>query len=356
MTVSPTIIGLPVELVYVVPLERLPATFCHVCPYPTVLEALVANVAVAAFPPIERPDAVPVMFVPTNALGVPNAGVTKVGLVDNTTFPEPVLVVTPVPPLAAGKVPVTPVVKGRPVQLVKVPDVGVPNAGVTRVGEVLNTLLPEPVLVVTPVPPLETPNVPVTPVVSGKPVAFVSTAAEGVPNAGVTRVGEVLNTTFPDPVLVVTPVPPLATGKVPVTPVESGRPVAFVSTAAEGVPNAGVTRVGEVLNTLLPEPVLVVTPVPPLETPNVPVTPVVSGKPVAFVSTPDAGVPSAGVVNVGLTARTTAPVPVAVVTPVPPDVTGSALAKTPSVAVIVPAAKFPDPSRYTRVFAVFVDA
>lgn len=40
------------------------------------------------------------------------------------------------------------------------------------------------------------------------------------------------------PVAVVSPVPPLATGKVPVTPVERGNPVALVSVADEGVPNA----------------------------------------------------------------------------------------------------------------------
>ena len=41
----------------------------------------------------------------------------------------------------------------------------------------------------------------------------------------------------------------MATGKVPVTPVVKGRPVALVSTIAVGVPSAGVTKVGEVLNT-----------------------------------------------------------------------------------------------------------
>ncbi len=46
-------------------------------------------------------------------------------------------VAAPVPPLATGRVPVTPVVKGRPVQLVKVPDEGVPSTGVTRVGLVI---------------------------------------------------------------------------------------------------------------------------------------------------------------------------------------------------------------------------
>ena len=69
-------------------------------------------------------------------------------------------VVCPVPPLAMGSVPVTPVVKGNPVALVSVTLVGVPNIGVTNVGEVLNTTLPVPVEVVTPVPPLATANVP----------------------------------------------------------------------------------------------------------------------------------------------------------------------------------------------------
>lgn len=55
--------------------------------------------------PAVRPAAVPVMLVPTRAEGVPRAGVTRVGEVDNTVFPVPVLVVTPVPPLATASVP-----------------------------------------------------------------------------------------------------------------------------------------------------------------------------------------------------------------------------------------------------------
>ena len=64
--------------------------------------AFVALVAVAAFPPMLKPDAVPVMFVPTSAEGVPSAGVTKVGLFDSTTLPVPVELVTPEPPRATG--------------------------------------------------------------------------------------------------------------------------------------------------------------------------------------------------------------------------------------------------------------
>ena len=110
-------------------------------------------------------------------------------------------VAVPVPPLATGKRPVTPVVKGKPVALVRVAEVGVPSNGVTNVGEVDNTTLPEPVDVVTPVPPLATGSVPVTPVVKGKPVRLVATPEVGVPNNGVTSVGEVDNTTSPVPVV-----------------------------------------------------------------------------------------------------------------------------------------------------------
>ena len=80
----------------------------------------------------------------------------NVGDAERTTLPVPVLVATPVPPFATGNRPVTPVVKGNPVAFVNVPDVGVPKIGVTSVGEVDNTTLPVPVEVVTPVPPLAT--------------------------------------------------------------------------------------------------------------------------------------------------------------------------------------------------------
>ena len=77
-----------------------------------------------------------------------------------TAMFAPARVVAPVPPLAIGRVPVTPVVKGRPVALVNVTDVGVPRIGVTKVGLVDKTTLPVPVEVVTPVPPFATFNVP----------------------------------------------------------------------------------------------------------------------------------------------------------------------------------------------------
>ena len=39
------------------------------------------------------------------------------------------------------------------------------------------------------------------------------------------------------------PVPPLATGSVPVTPVDKGSPVTLVITPLAGVPNAGLVSV-----------------------------------------------------------------------------------------------------------------
>ena len=69
-------------------------------------ERLALVVTVAAFPPIFKLAAVPVILVPTKAEGVPKAGVTSVGEVDNTTPPVPVeAAVDPVPPLATGRVP-----------------------------------------------------------------------------------------------------------------------------------------------------------------------------------------------------------------------------------------------------------
>jgi hypothetical protein len=88
-----------------------------------------------------------------------------------------------VPPFATGRTPVTPVVSGSPVRLVATPDVGVPRSGVTSVGEVLRTTLPVPVLVVTPVPPLRTGRA-----VPERPIAKVPVVVTGEPemlrNAG----------------------------------------------------------------------------------------------------------------------------------------------------------------------------
>jgi hypothetical protein len=108
-----------------------------------------------------------------------------------------------------------------PVTLVITPEAGVPSAGVTRVGEVANTADPEPVSLVSAVfncDELNDPNTAAFPTevicpvrlafvvtlpavkLDAVPVILVPTNAEGVPRAGVTRVGEVANTSTPEPV------------------------------------------------------------------------------------------------------------------------------------------------------------
>ena len=73
--------------------------------------------------------------------------------------------------------------------------------------------------------------------------------------------------------------------------------------------------------------------IPPFSCLRVPVTPVLSGNPVKLVATPLVGVPNIGVVKVGLTARTGAPVPVTVVQ------TGAVEAPPPTnISVVNPAA------------------
>jgi hypothetical protein len=110
------------------------------------------------------------------------------------------------------------------------------------------------------------------------------------------------------------------TGRLPVTPVESGRPVAFVKVPEVGVPSIGVTKVGEVEKTKEPVPVSSVTAVikfaedgvasavaTPVPSPD---TPVAIGKPVALVRVPEVGVPRIGVTSVGDVAKHAAPEPV----------------------------------------------
>ena len=60
---------------------------------PTEVTAPVRLALVVTLPAV-KPEAVPVMFVPTKAEGVPKAGVTRVGLLANTKAPEPVSSVT----------------------------------------------------------------------------------------------------------------------------------------------------------------------------------------------------------------------------------------------------------------------
>ena len=295
-------------------------------------------------------EVMPVALTILTDVGVPSAGVTSVGDVPNTAAPEPVSSVNAAARFALVDVarnvetpvasPDTPVLIGKPVALVKVPDDGVPRAGVTSVGLVAKTFAPVPVSSVIAAARLALVGVarnaatpaakPATPVLIGSPVAFVSVADVGVPKRGVTSVGDVFITNVvPVPVcdatavaLPVEVIGPVRFAFVVTFPAVSpdAVPVRFVATPEAGVPRAGVTSVGDVANTAAPVPVSsvraaarlalvgvvknVLTPVPNPE------TPVEIGKPVALVNVPDVGVPSTGVTNVGLVANTNAPDPV----------------------------------------------
>ena len=73
------------------------------------LETRVLSVAVDDAPRVVKLPAagvtLPMMPCSDVAVATPRTGVTRVGLLDSTTFVVPVLVVTPVPPLATAKVP-----------------------------------------------------------------------------------------------------------------------------------------------------------------------------------------------------------------------------------------------------------
>ena len=89
------------------------------------------------------------------AVATPSEGVVSDGDVAKTSAPEPVSSVTAVAKLALVGVaknvaipearPETPVLIGRPVQFVKVPEVGVPKTGAINVGVLLKTRSPKPV-------------------------------------------------------------------------------------------------------------------------------------------------------------------------------------------------------------------
>jgi hypothetical protein len=121
--------------------------------------------------------------------------------------------------------PDTPVDIGSPVALVSVAKLGTPMLGVVSTGEVPKTSRPLPVSLVTAAARLAEDGVarkvatlvpsPDTPVEIGRPVALVSVAKLGTPMLGVVSTGEVERTLLPEPVEAVTPVPPLATARVP---------------------------------------------------------------------------------------------------------------------------------------------
>jgi hypothetical protein len=126
---------------------------------------LTVNVLLSATAKVELvAGAVMAILLTLVAVATPNTGVTNVGVLANTNAPVPVSSVTaerklalegvlknvatpvpsdvsPVPPLATGKSPLMPVDTGKPVQLVNVPDWGVPRIGVVNVALVNKTVL-----------------------------------------------------------------------------------------------------------------------------------------------------------------------------------------------------------------------
>ena len=101
---------------------------------------------------------------------------------------------------------------------------------------------------------------PLTPVLIGRPVAFVKVTEVGVPRTGVTNVGDVVAEIAPVP-LRAEPKAVAMFAPSPLMPVDTGRPVAFVSVPLDGVPRAPpLTTTDPAVPTLTPSAVM--TPVP----------------------------------------------------------------------------------------------
>jgi hypothetical protein len=256
------------------------------------------------------------------AVATPRVGVVKIGFVK-------VLFVSVSVPARVARVPVVGKVTDVAAVLVNV---------VAKAPEVVK--LPPKVMVLvplsTPVPPLAPGKIPVTPDVKGNPVAFVNTAALGVPKAGVTNVGEVPNTNDPEPVSSeTTPAnsaevvadKALILSVVTTNVFEEGMEVPLILVAV-ATPNAGVVKVGFVK-------VLFVSVSVPAKVARVPET---AGKVIAvlvpatagaeIVAVPDVepenptlvavATPKVGVTNVGDVARTTFPEPVVAISSTTP--------------------------------------
>jgi hypothetical protein len=196
-----------------------------------------------------------VLIVTPVAVAAPMFGVTKVGEVAKTSAPDPVSPVTAVARLAldgvARKVatpaprPEIPVLTGKPVKLVAVPDAGVPSA--IAAASALAVIEPVPLVVSeAPVPTVIVAVVLVLVVIALKaldpPAPHV--APESVIEVEVAHWTQWPEVMAPDwtgmlaPESVAAPVPPLARGKIPVTPVVSGSPVRLVAVPDAGVPSA----------------------------------------------------------------------------------------------------------------------
>lgn len=211
--------------------------------------------------------------------------------------------------------------------MVRVPLDGVPSAPFSTTAAPADPMFTAKA-VATPVPS------PLTPEAIGSPVPFVSTTEDGVPNAGVVKLGEVPKTSAPEPVSpvtadarfplvgeakkVATPVPR------PETPEAMGSPVALVRVPEDGVPRAPPLMTGAPAEPMLTASA-VATPVPRPEIPEE------TGSPVALVSVPEDGVPNAPPFTTNAPAEPTL-VPSAVSTPVPVvTVAGVAPAPPPTI-------------------------
>ena len=111
------------------------------------------------------------------ALGVPRFGVTKVGLFANTASPVPVS--SEIDSNNSAEVIELDLVPYNVPLVGKVTDVAAVDVNVVGNAPAVVKLPPKVIVFpvfATPVPPLAPANIPVTPVVSGKPVALVKTA------------------------------------------------------------------------------------------------------------------------------------------------------------------------------------
>jgi hypothetical protein len=254
------------------------------------------------------------------AEATPKFGVTRVGVLANTSAPLPVSSVTADAKLAeegvAKKVatlaarPETPVEIGKPVQFVRVPEFGVPKTGVTRVGVLANTKAPVPVS--SEMIPANSEDVVAANTLSLLPVVIKVPAVGKV--TLVVAVVVSVKLLAPE----VANVDPLANVKV--AEVAGAVNATLLILVAVATPNTGVVRVGDVANTKSPLPVSSVTAVAKLAEEGLaknvatlaakPETPVEIGKHVQFVSVPEFGVPNTGVMKVGVLLKTTRPVPV----------------------------------------------
>src|SRR6185437_9305028 len=259
------------------------------------------------------------------AVATPIVGVVSVGEVASTLLPVPVFVTLTRFLLASVATALDAV---NPERLSDVP-AAAPMVGVTSVGEVARTFAPEPVTVVIAVPLilklLPVPAVSNVLLVSVSVVALptsvsvaagsVSTDDPSAPVAGETvMLPDVAFASATEPTLV--PATPSVTLLVPsvVMPGTTCTPVVPVPSTM-----ALLVRFPELVTVPPPagdahEPSprqkvdeLAPVPDPRFVTGRLPVTPVDSGRPVRLVAMPEAGVPSAGVTNVGDVAKTSAP-------------------------------------------------